>query len=96
MIRKIFCTIFVALGAFLTANAQLTPSERHSVDTITLLRPAFRLSSVTKLFPVPANYSAKNLGFFCKQEIKMDKKTFIPIRFRLGTLEYCNKMEGKK
>lgn len=36
-----------------------------------------------------------NLGFVCKWEHENDKKSTIPLRFRLGTLDYVNKLEGK-
>ncbi|MCE3281518.1 MAG: hypothetical protein K0Q66_255 [Chitinophagaceae bacterium] len=44
---------------------------------------------------LPANFYASQLGFFCRGEIFLEKKTRIPFRFRLGTLEYCNQLEGK-
>ena len=43
-----------------------------------------------------ANYYASHLGFFCKQEIKFEKVAKIPIKFRLGSVEECDRMEGKQ
>jgi hypothetical protein len=45
---------------------------------------------------IPANYYTKNWGFFCKKELKLEKKTKVPFRFRLGSLTYVNQLEGKR
>ncbi len=45
---------------------------------------------------VPANFYANNLGFFCKQELKLQAITRLPVKLRLGSVPYCDWMEGKK
>lgn len=37
----------------------------------------------------------KELGFFCKMEIKMEQKARFPVKFRLGTVDYVDRLEGK-
>ncbi|MEL6719481.1 MAG: hypothetical protein AAFP82_12260 [Bacteroidota bacterium] len=37
----------------------------------------------------------EELGFFCKMEIKMEQKARFPVKFRLGTVDYVDRMEGK-
>ncbi len=51
--------------------------------------PPFRLSAVQ------GDYYSTHLGFFCKQELEVQKFTHLPVFFRLGSLEYCNKLDGK-
>jgi hypothetical protein len=44
---------------------------------------------------VNPNYYTQNFGFFCKQELQLEKLTKIPFRFRLGSVQQCDWMEGK-
>ena len=56
--------------------------------------PGTRIVSL-KIIPLQPGYYIKNLSFFCRQEIQLQKITLIPIRFRLGSLEYTNYLEQK-
>jgi hypothetical protein len=56
------------------------------------------------VFRVPLNvlydsygsgYYIGNLGFFCKKELEIEKTAHLPLRFRLGSLEENNRLEGK-
>jgi hypothetical protein len=103
----IFCTVFVA-GA---TSAQLTTppvwqslagtngkkkpinhfSLNHSPDnTVQLQSPKPAISVITP------NYYASGLSFFCRQELKLEKITRIPFRFRLGSVVTCDRLEGKR
>jgi hypothetical protein len=41
------------------------------------------------------DYYASNVGFFCKKEILLQKTIKIPVKFRLGSVRYCDALEGK-
>ena len=41
------------------------------------------------------NYYTQNFGFFCKKELQLEKVTKIPFKFRLGSVQQCDWMEGK-
>lgn len=60
---------------------------RPTTDTLQRAAGYFRLS--------PANNYQQHFGFFCKQEWMLEKKTNIPFRFRLGSLEQTDRREGK-
>jgi hypothetical protein len=44
--------------------------------------------------PVPPNYYTADFGFFCKQELKLEKVN-IPLKLRLGLPDQCSYLESK-
>lgn len=65
-----------------------------------LQQPAIKMNPVVKLNPltcsvISADFYTQGFGFFCKKELQFEKVTKIPLRFRLGSLQYNNYLEGK-
>lgn len=54
--------------------------------------PLSRLPHAT----IPPSWYTDNLSGFCRPEWKLEKSTGIPLRLRLGSLDYVNRLEGKK
>lgn len=44
---------------------------------------------------VPDDFYALNVGYFCKKEIQAQKVLKVPVKFRLGSLNYTDALEGK-
>jgi hypothetical protein len=45
---------------------------------------------------IAKDHYVTNLGFICKKELQLEKITKIPLRIRVGSLDYTNYMEGKQ
>ena len=45
---------------------------------------------------IPSIFSVETLPFFCKIEYKMGLNKKLPLKFRLGDVQYVDELEGKK
>jgi hypothetical protein len=44
---------------------------------------------------IPSNLYLKTIGFFCIKELEIEKALRMPLRFRLGSVAYTDRMESK-
>ena len=92
--------IFTAKPAF---TSYKTINYHHSIPKVISRvhpQPVLTARPVIKLNPlscsiINADFYTRNFGFFCKKELQFEKATKIPLRFRLGTLQYNDYLEGK-
>lgn len=40
--------------------------------------------------------ATSHFAFFCRMELKLENATKLPIRFRLGDVDYVDRLEGKR
>ncbi len=82
----LFVNLFLIIAVESTAQQLIPQSKPIGADSIKYFSPRI----------IPANIYSKNLAFFCKAELQLEKRTKIPFRFRLGSMEYVDALEGKK
>lgn len=78
----------------LTSPSQTSQNLFSAADSLrikTSFRPSFSMPVKT----IPASYYKNSIGFFCKRELEFEKATKVPLKIRLGSVAYTDKMEGK-
>ena len=44
---------------------------------------------------LPAGYYYNSVGFFCQKELQVEKALKVPLKIRLGSVNYTDRLEGK-
>lgn len=94
--------IVLMFGLFLLSAANASAQKVSHRDSLVVQPEVFRfvfqqstLSDESKNSKLVADdYYTKHLGFFCRQELKMQQRN-IPVTFRLGSMRDCNRLERK-
>ena len=88
--RIIVVVLAMLLGSKSFSQQKLTVNEQT--------KPLLMMgeASIVKIrTPLEKNFYTRHLGVFCKQELMIQKKLSLPVFFRLGSLEYVDRLEGK-
>jgi hypothetical protein len=104
-----FCMIFVGGSAFaqkstsfITINKayfvmlkkQNSSWVKHKAATTPTPVSAINLPGPYSI--ISSNFYTQGLGFFCKKELQIEKVIKFPLKFRLGSVQQCDWMEGKQ
>lgn len=90
---KTFISFLLSFTVVASVKAATFSDSTRLQKSFFFQQPKLTLPAVVTV--VPKNFSTQHLPFFCDKEFKLEKATKIPFRFRLGSVEYCDKMEGK-
>jgi len=95
VVAVLLCCLCIPAVAF--SQQMVQPGMWKDTVAITgLLHPGipFRPHSVNSEHSIPQNFYTQHLGFFCRQELKM-QEVHVPVTFRLGSMDNCNWLEQK-
>jgi hypothetical protein len=82
---------FVNLLLILSFSAA---SQLHT-DSSLIKRKTLNNSIKYVSFRLPSNFCTLNPGFFCRKDLQVQNAIKMPLHFRLGSVAYCDALEGK-
>ncbi|MEI8280561.1 MAG: hypothetical protein WCG87_12435 [Bacteroidota bacterium] len=99
----VFCMAFYIAPAQTSSNIMSLPhpDPLTSYPSITTLLTSNLINNETvhkdnsNTLIIAPDFYAAHIGFFCKQELKIEHSIHTPLKFRLGTFEHNNYLEQK-
>lgn len=85
----------------IAAQSNIFPRENYQIDLvktidIDIYETGIFTTNSTSIMTLAKNiYTYDDLAVFCKIEVKIEKSSGFPVKFRLGEVNYVEKMEGK-
>ena len=86
--KKICFFVNLLLILSLSAKAQRK-------DTSTMKRIIIDDSIIHLPACLPPNFYSLHLSFFCRKDLQVENAIKVPLHFRLGSVAYCDALEGK-
>lgn len=93
--RERLCSYLVVLLMLFSGNISGQAKNNPVLPGFSLRTPLFVPSDSTHVTGISPAYYTSHLGFFCRQELLMDKLTRIQVRIRVGSVDYTNFLEQK-
>jgi hypothetical protein len=100
-ISSVFLLLFLGFNVVKGQNklsvAPLYPLQKKMTKTITFVKPTTVVAFTPTVAPPlsPHDYYDQSFGYFCKREWNFEQRTKIPLKFRLGTYQEAQRIEGK-
>lgn len=96
-IRIITLSLFTLFSTQAFSQIQISSLNTHKLSADTLHSPLISHSSEPSIMYKGLRFSspADHLGFFCKQENKINKVSQVQFKFRLGSVLYVDRLESK-
>jgi len=88
MLRFLLFPVLICLSPIIARG------QRAAAPGIDLRKPVPLPQKEVLHWPGPG-IATSHLGFFCRQEIKADKKLAMPVRLRMGSMQQNDWLESK-